>query len=580
MQSRLTYILFLLISVISYGQVNLSATPDKTTYSSKEVINITIVLEIEGNDYNNQQTKLRLPDFSKFNLIGTGSVTSGFIDPTTNTVISQSVTRLALEPKQKGKVKIGSFLITIDNKIYKTEPFDILVKDVDKKTAVAANSSKDVYLNMEIEDREVYQDEPTIAVLKVYSKNMDNLRRVKNIRLPQNKNLDVYPVSFAKSEIDPSDFGNMSSQVLAIFLIFPNEAGYVEVPGVSASVSSYAGKNKIVSNKVKINVKKLPEGSPEHFKNAVGDFKVSIANVSKEKVEVKKPINVLVKVSGEGNLKSLELPKIADSPDYDVFAPKITSKVTTATTGMKGEILANYLVIPKKAGEVSIKTEDFAFFDPLKKEYVDLGQETLNVNAFSHDQIMESRTAVEKVNEYTNTFLETVNTPVLKTTSFKVKEKNRFHWNILFINIAILIGLFIAYLLFKNWQKKSKLNKEAETIKPVGSVAETEKEIRERLKTDVNDYFTYLENLKDKEDYQKFFQTYEELDSEVRNQYFKSSAEDFAGFLENHKGSAIAEEYRSLTQRIQIEKYAPVKSPEALDELLISIVNLYSKISK
>ncbi|WP_042720759.1 BatD family protein, partial [Flavobacterium sp. B17] len=261
MQSRLTYILFLFISVISYGQVNLSATPDKTTYSSKEVINITIVLEIEGNDYNNQQTKLRLPDFSKFNLIGTGSVTSGFIDPTTNTVISQSVTRLALEPKQKGKVKIGSFLITIDNKIYKTEPFDILVKDVDKKTAAAANSSKDVYLNMEIEDREVYQDEPTIAVLKVYSKNMDNLRRVKNIRLPQNKNLDVYPVSFAKSEIDPSDFGNMSSQVLAIFLIFPNEAGYVEVPGVSASVSSYAGKNKIVSNKVKINVKKLPEGS-------------------------------------------------------------------------------------------------------------------------------------------------------------------------------------------------------------------------------------------------------------------------------------------------------------------------------
>ncbi|WP_449388147.1 BatD family protein [Chryseobacterium lineare] len=580
MQSRLTYILFLLISVISYGQVNLSATPDKTTYSSKEVINITIVLEIEGNDYNNQQTKLRLPDFSKFNLIGTGSVTSGFIDPTTNTVISQSVTRLALEPKQKGKVKIGSFLITIDNKIYKTEPFDILVKDVDKKTAVAANSSKDVYLNMEIEDREVYQDEPTIAVLKVYSKNMDNLRRVKNIRLPQNNNLDVYPVSFAKSEIDPSDYGNMSSQVVAIFLIFPNEAGYVEVPGVSASVSSYAGKNKIVSNKVKINVKKLPEGSPEHFKNAVGDFKVSIANVSKEKAEVKKPINVLVKVSGEGNLKSLELPKIAESPDYDVFAPKITSKVTTATTGMKGEILANYLVIPKKAGEVSIKTEDFAFFDPLKKEYVDLGQETLNVNAFSHEQILESRTAVEKVNEYTNTFLETVNTPVLKTTSFKVKEKNRFHWNILFINIAILIGLFIAYLLFKNWQKKIKSNKEPETTKPIGSVAETEKEIRERLKTDVNDYFTYLENLKDKENYQTFFQTYEELDSEVRNQYFKSSAEDFADFLENHKGSVIAEEYRSLTQRIQIEKYAPVKSPEALDVLLTSIVNLYSKISK
>jgi hypothetical protein len=35
-------------------------------------------------------------------------------------------------------------------------------------------------------------------------------------------------------------------------------------------------------------------------------------------------------------------------------------------------------------------------------------------------------------------------------------------------------------------------------------VAETEKEIRELLKTDINDYFGYLENLKDNEEYEKF----------------------------------------------------------------------------
>jgi hypothetical protein len=35
-----------------------------------------------------------------------------------------------------------------------------------------------------------------------------------------------------------------------------------------------------------------------------------------------------------------------------------------------------------------------------------------NIKSFSHDQIMESRSTVEKVNEYTNNFLETVNTPV------------------------------------------------------------------------------------------------------------------------------------------------------------------------
>ncbi len=571
--------MLLFTSVISYGQVNLTVTPDKTTYNGKDIVNLSIVLEISGSE-NNPQTKLRLPDFSKFNLIGTGSVNNAFVDPETNTVVSQSVTRLALEPKQKGKLKIGSFLITINNKIYKTEPFEILVKDLEKKTSVAANTSKDVYLNMEIEDRDVYQDQPTIAVLKVYSKNMDNFRKVRNIHLPEQENLDIFPISFAKSEIDPSDNGSMASQILAVFMVFPNEAGYVDIPGVSASFNSYAHKDHIVSNKVKINVKKLPEGSPDCFKNAVGNFNVSVVSTSKEKVEVKKPMNVLVKVTGEGNLKSMELPKIASSPDYEVFAPKITSRVIVGTEGMRGEVLANYLVIPKKAGEITIKTEHFAFFDPSDKEYVDLGEQSLAVNAFSHDQILESRTTVEKVNEYTNTFLETVNTPVLKTTSLKVKEKSKFHWNILFINISILIALFIAYIGFKTWQRKKTSVKKTASPEPIGSIAETEREIRERQKVDINDYFSYLENLKDNSEYDKFFLTFDELDREVRKQSAEGSSEDFANVLENRDGSAVAEEYRSLIQRVQIEKYTPVKSPEAMDELLAAVVNLYSKISK
>ncbi|MBB6331257.1 type III secretory pathway component EscR [Chryseobacterium sediminis] len=579
MQHKLIYILLTLASVITYGQVNLTLDADKSEYGGKDIVNLTIVLELNGSDLV-QQTGFQLPDLSKFNIIGSGSVTNTVIDPATNTLITQKVSRIALEPKKKGKIKIGSVLVTVNNRIYKTEPFDVNIRDIVDRRSLAANTSNDVYLNMEIDDREVYQDQPTIAVLRVYSKNMDNLRKVKNIHLPQQDNINVHPINFDKSEIDPSGYGNMPSQVLAMFMVFPNEAGYVEVPGVSASVSTYSNKTKIVSNKVKINVRKLPEGAPECFKNAVGNFNVNVYNASKEKPEAKKPLNVVVKVSGEGNLPDMELPKIAASPDYEIFPPKITSKVSPGTAGMKGEILANYVIIPKKSGAISIKTEQFAFFDPENKEYVDLGQKTLDLNAFSHDQILEARSTVEKVNEYTNNLLETVNTPVLKTTSFKVKEKSKFHWNILLTNIAILISLFVAYLLFKNWQKKRTLVRETVPSKPLGSVAETEKEIRELMKTDINDYFGYLENLKDNGEYEKFFTTLEELDQEVRSQYFQGSTAEFKTFLEKHKGASVAEEYKKLQQRVQMEKYNPVKSADALEELLKTIVNLYSQISK
>ncbi|MDQ8142576.1 BatD family protein [Chryseobacterium sp. CFS15] len=577
MKQKIIYAIFTLISVISYGQVQLSMKSDKTDYNGKEVVNLTIVLELNGNNLE-QKSKIMLPDLSKFNMIGSGSFNQIVNDSDTNTAIDQYITRIALEPKQKGKVRIGSVLVNVNNKIYKTEPFDIFIKDIEKKPI--ANLANDVYLNMEIEDREVYQDQPTIAVLRVYSKNIDNLRRVKNIRLPQQENLNVHAVSLKRSEIDPSGYANMASQVLAVFMVFPNESGYVEVPSVSASVNTFSTKSKIASNKVRLNVKKLPEGSPQSFKNAVGNFKVDIYCPTKEKIEAKKPVNVTVKVSGEGNLADMNLPKIEESPDYEIFAPKITSRLNPGLTGMKGEILAKYILIPKKAGELIVKTEAFAFFNPAEKEYVNLGQEKLGLTAFSHDQVLEARSTVEKVNEYTNTFLETVDSPVLKTTSFKVKEKSKFNWNVLFVNIAILIGLFIAYILFKYWQKKQTIIKEKPTPKPLGSVAETEKEIRESLKTDISDYFAYLENLKISGDYPKFFETFDEMDAEVRNQYFQSSKEDFKVFLERQNGSSVAESYQELLQKVQIEKYSPITSEDSINDLLKDIVKLYSLISK
>lgn len=580
MKQKLIYILLLFVSIISYGQVNLSLESDKAEYNGREIINLTIVLELNGGDLE-QQSVFQLPDLSKFTIIGSGSVTNSFMDPLTNTVITEKITRLALEPKKKGKIRIGSVLVTVSNKIYKTEPFDIVIKDLDKKSSAHIAAQNEVFLNMEIEDREVYQDQPTIAVLKVYSRNIDNLRKVRNIQLPQQDNINVHPVHFRRSEIDPSDMGgSMASQVIAVFMVFPNRAGYVEVPSVSASVNTLSSKNKILSNKIKLNVKKLPEGAPESFKNAVGNFKVDVYCPNAEKTEVEKPMHVMVKISGEGNITDMKLPGIQASQDYEFFTPKITSKVYPGKVGMKGEIFASYIVIPKKQGAISIKTEDFSFFDPEKKEYIEVPVGQLTVQSLSHDQIMESRSTVEKVNEYTNNFLETVNTPVLKTTSFKVKEKNKFNWNVLFINIAILLSLFVSYLVFRNWQKKRSLVNKTVSPESLGSIAETEEEIRTMLKTDISDYFNYLKNLKENNDYAKFFETVEELDSEVRNQYFQSSTKDFTAFLESYKGSNIAEEYRILSQKIQIEKYAPVKSEERIDELYDTIVKLYSSISK
>ncbi|MDN3691950.1 hypothetical protein QWZ06_06640 [Chryseobacterium tructae] len=62
MKHRLIYILFILASVITYGQVNLSLDADKAEYAGKDIVNLTIVLELNGSDLV-QQTGFSCPIF-------------------------------------------------------------------------------------------------------------------------------------------------------------------------------------------------------------------------------------------------------------------------------------------------------------------------------------------------------------------------------------------------------------------------------------------------------------------------------------------------------------------------------------
>ena len=70
------------------------------------------------------------------------------------------------------------------------------------------------------------------------------------------------------------------------------------------------------------------------------------------------------------------------------------------------------------------------------------------------------------------------------------------------------------------------------------------------------------------------------MDAEVRSEYFNGATGSFSSFIENYKGRAVAEEYEALQQRIQIEKYSPVRSAQSLNDLYNDIVKLYPRISK
>ena len=141
MKHKIPYILFLFSAFVTYGQVTLAVSDVKDPKVNQR-FNLTVILEINGENME-QETPLRMPDLSKFDIIGTASEQNTIVlDSKKGEVLNQMVYQVVLNPKQAGKIKFGSVLVTVNGKIYKTEPFDIYVRENEKKSSVAENSNK------------------------------------------------------------------------------------------------------------------------------------------------------------------------------------------------------------------------------------------------------------------------------------------------------------------------------------------------------------------------------------------------------------------------------------------------------
>ena len=223
--------------------------------------------------------------------------------------------------------------------------------------------------------------------------------------------------------------------------------------------------------------------------------------------------------------------------------------------------------------------EDFSFFDPTAKKYTDLGAKELIIDIKTPEQIAAAKTTLERVNDYTNTVLETVNTPVLQTQNFLVKDKNKINWKIVVGNLAMLTTFVSLFLIILRKREKKKL-KPRLVPKVSTSLAETEEIIRNNLNNHFEENIEYLKILKDNNDFTKFFSAYDDLHRETKEFYGTNTDSEFRTQLEQLKGKQISEQYRVLSEQIQIEKFAPFHAEDQMSDLYNSIHTLYAEINK
>lgn len=118
--------------------------------------------------------------------------------------------------------------------------------------------------------------------------------------------------------------------------------------------------------KLQLNATPLPEGAPNGFENAVGDFQL---NVSTDQVEFKEgePIAVDVTISGTGNLDSISIPK-STAPDGWKFYDASPANRGEERLQQSGKIVFRQLIRSNQL-KSEIPPFRFVFFNPAKQTY-------------------------------------------------------------------------------------------------------------------------------------------------------------------------------------------------------------------
>ena len=195
---------------------------------------------------------------------------------------------------------------------------------------------------------------------------------------------DVKQTGQPKVRIETKNGKQFKVQDIQVFNLYPQRTGTLKVPPteiemiVQAPVNTNYGQVyqafdlKTMASGFSINVKDPPlAGRPDNFSGAVGKYSYS-AKLSSTEGKTDNALTYTIKISGTGNLKTIDLPKPEFPDGFEVFDPKVKDDVTSGIGGMSGSKEYDYLIIPRQPGEYKIAATSFSYFDPSVGKYTTL----------------------------------------------------------------------------------------------------------------------------------------------------------------------------------------------------------------
>ena len=161
-------------------------------------------------------------------------------------------------------------------------------------------------------------------------------------------------------------------------VLFPTVVGtlVIEPAGLTVPIDFFEAPNYLEAEPIVVEVLPLPPGAPAGFTGAVGKFNIS-ADVDNTDGKVNEPVQLTVRVVGEGNIDSLPDPAWPDFDDWRVFESPSDTSSRLIDGRLVGTRTYGSVLVPQKAGVLTVPEIGYTYYDPSIEKYVEAASQPI-----------------------------------------------------------------------------------------------------------------------------------------------------------------------------------------------------------
>jgi hypothetical protein len=309
-----------------------------------------------------------------------------------------------LRPFSTGKAGVRSLRLQLDNELIQMRDREVSVQEdptgqADEAPAESVEDPLDrffgplfqrepaparrpaVFLRAEVQPPHPYVGQQALYTVYLYTR--DNISSMAAREMPTFRGFWVRDVP--QPQHLPTDMVTVGTErfgrvVVLQKALFPLRPGHYSIEPTSMDVLAQVVESRwfgpplsrpeqvaLQTTAMPVDVRPLPT-APPGFAGAVGQLALT-ARLDPARLRLGEAATLTVTLAGRGNVQGVAVPQIAPPAGLEVLPPQQQGEERVVGTAVQGTRTWSWAIVPRRAGEATLRVPEIPFFDPLSGQY-------------------------------------------------------------------------------------------------------------------------------------------------------------------------------------------------------------------